>query len=94
MIDNKKLNSASVYKKHHQRGTLTDIRAVPKKSGAGNGNWGVVGDEMNTMEHDLMMTADTKNVQSSHIKIITPEEFLKLKNAFSAEPASIIESSY
>lgn len=30
-------------------GTLNDIRGPPKKSGAGNGNWGVVGDEINTM---------------------------------------------
>lgn len=39
-----------------------------------------------------MMTIDT--VQSSHIKIITPEEFLKLRDAFSAKPTSIIQSSH
>ncbi|CAG8820300.1 35994_t:CDS:2, partial [Racocetra persica] len=35
------------HEKHFQRGTLTDIRGQPKKSGAGNGNWGVLGDEIN-----------------------------------------------
>ncbi|RGB26501.1 hypothetical protein C1646_720991 [Rhizophagus diaphanus] len=93
IADSKKPNSASVYKKHHQRGTLTDIRGPLKKSGAGNGNWGVVGDEINTMEYNYMITG-TKNVQSSHIKVITPEEFLKMRNSFNAQPKPIIESSY
>ncbi|CAB4404015.1 unnamed protein product [Rhizophagus irregularis] len=62
IADSKKQNGTSVYKKHHQRGTLTDIRGTPKKSGAGNGNWGVVGDEINTMEYNYMITVGVEIV--------------------------------
>ncbi|CAG8436070.1 17161_t:CDS:2 [Funneliformis caledonium] len=87
ITDSKKQHVATPnQEKHHQRGTLTDIRALPKKSGAGNGNWGVVGDEINSEEYNLMMATNiTKlsNVQSSHIKVIATEEFMKLRNAVS-----------
>ncbi|RIA80344.1 hypothetical protein C1645_882214 [Glomus cerebriforme] len=89
IVDSKKQNGTGSYKKHHQRGTLLDIRGTPKKSGAGNGNWGVVGDEMNSLEYNLM-TTNTTNVQSSHIKVIAPEEFMKLRNASSAKPAAVV----
>ncbi|CAB4397924.1 unnamed protein product [Rhizophagus irregularis] len=62
IADIKKQNGTSVYKKHHQRGTLSDIRGPPKKSGAGNGNWGVVGDEINTMEYNYMITVGVEIV--------------------------------
>ncbi|CAB4476491.1 unnamed protein product [Rhizophagus irregularis] len=62
IADSKKQNGTSVYKKHHQRGTLIDIRGPLKKSGAGNGNWGVVGDEINTMEYNYMITVGVEIV--------------------------------
>ncbi|CAG8820779.1 9026_t:CDS:2, partial [Gigaspora rosea] len=61
-------------------GTLTDIRGQPKKSGAGHGNWGVLGDEINVIEQIITSSTLTTN-SSPHIRVITPEEFGKIKIA-------------
>ncbi|CAG8500694.1 367_t:CDS:2 [Scutellospora calospora] len=56
------------------------IRGQPKKSGAGNGNWGVLGDEINVIGQFL--TSSTLAINpSSHIRVITAEEFGKIKVA-------------
>ncbi|CAG8544539.1 10064_t:CDS:2 [Acaulospora morrowiae] len=77
MINNKR-------HERHQRGSLTDIRGQPKKLGAGNGNWGVIGDEINTEGLTLHHNFSRSDSDSVHIRIATLEEFSKMRNAVQA----------
>ncbi|CAG8435204.1 2372_t:CDS:2 [Diversispora eburnea] len=68
------------HEKHFQRGALSDIRSPLKKSGAGNGNWGVLGEEI--LDEEIYRFAPSKS-DLSHIKVIEAEEFSRLKSAVS-----------
>ncbi|KAF9921602.1 hypothetical protein FBU30_008320 [Linnemannia zychae] len=70
--------------RRQSRSSLGDPRAIPKKAGAGNANWGVPGCELNQQEQTSVLN-DSANMSSSPIEkkltVIDAKTFAQLQNS-------------
>ncbi|KAG0044617.1 hypothetical protein BGZ83_010159 [Gryganskiella cystojenkinii] len=65
--------------RRQSRNGLGDPRAIPKKAGAGNGNWGVPGIEVKDLEQDSFTGAGSSLVENK-ISVIDAESFSRLQS--------------
>jgi len=65
--------------RRQSRNGLGDPRAIPKKAGAGNGNWGVPGIEVKDLEQDSFTGAGSSPVENK-ISVIDAETFSRLQS--------------
>ncbi|KAL1920411.1 uncharacterized protein VTP21DRAFT_788 [Calcarisporiella thermophila] len=68
--------------RHYQRSGLFDIRGNPKKAGAGHGNWGVTGDEVNELDQqNLNSNENQAELTSGKIQVMHEQDFLVARRA-------------
>jgi hypothetical protein len=58
--------------RHQQKKGIKDIRGLPKKNGAGKGNWGKA-------EDDINYHTPSQAINSPSVQVVNQETFLKLK---------------
>ncbi|KAI9269286.1 hypothetical protein BDA99DRAFT_504069 [Phascolomyces articulosus] len=75
MTRTKKDPYAAKHEKHVARNGLTDIRSPLKKSGAGFGNWGLVGDELVDVKDDIHEQAVTEVNKDTKLQLVDSKVF-------------------
>ncbi|KAG0376724.1 hypothetical protein BGX24_007318 [Mortierella sp. AD032] len=75
-------DSANAPRERRQsRNGFSDPRAIPKKAGAGHGNWGVPGCELNQQEQTSALSGDMSTSPAENkITVIDAETFSMLQN--------------
>ncbi|KAF9908778.1 hypothetical protein EC991_009481 [Linnemannia zychae] len=67
--------------RRQSRNGFSDPRAIPKKAGAGHGNWGVPGCELNQQEQTSALSGDMSTSPAENkITVIDAETFSMLQN--------------
>ncbi|GJJ76827.1 hypothetical protein EMPS_09186 [Entomortierella parvispora] len=61
--------------RRQSRNGLGDPRAIPKKAGAGNGNWGVLGVEVKDLEQDSFTGAASSSPVENKISVTDAKTF-------------------
>ncbi|KAG0020148.1 hypothetical protein BGZ80_004699 [Entomortierella chlamydospora] len=70
---------AAAQRDRHQSRNGADPRAIPKKAGAGNGNWGVPGCELDQEEQNSLGNTATSPPESK-LNVIDAAAFSRLQN--------------
>ncbi|KAF8933183.1 hypothetical protein EDD21DRAFT_353899 [Dissophora ornata] len=76
---------AAAQRDRHQSRNGADPRAIPKKAGAGNGNWGVPGCELDQQEQTSALSNMATSPPENKITVIDAEAFSRLQNSGSAQ---------
>ncbi|KAF8948177.1 hypothetical protein BGZ47_006140 [Haplosporangium gracile] len=77
--------------RRQSRNGLSDPRAIPKKAGAGHGNWGVPGCELNQQEQNSALSDNVSmSPAENKITVIDAETFTMLQN--NSRPNSNIQA--
>ncbi|KAF9091315.1 hypothetical protein BGX29_006191 [Mortierella sp. GBA35] len=67
--------------RRQSKSNFSDIRAIPKKAGAGHGNWGVPGCELNQEEQTSALNGDISTSPAENkITVIDAETFSMLQS--------------
>ncbi|OAQ31497.1 hypothetical protein K457DRAFT_136013 [Linnemannia elongata AG-77] len=75
--------------RHQSRNGFSDPRAIPKKAGAGHGNWGVPGCELNQQEQTSALSDNVSTSPAENkITVIDAETFSKLQNNANSQAQS------
>ncbi|CAM0139816.1 unnamed protein product [Umbelopsis sp. WA50703] len=62
--------------RHEQRSDFSNVRGDMKKNGAGAGNWGQIGDEMNDERQTVMLDQANEN---GKLQLLDDKQFTKLR---------------
>ncbi|KAF9369740.1 hypothetical protein CPB97_003340 [Podila verticillata] len=66
--------------RRQSKGAISDVRAIPKKLGAGAGNWGVPGSEQERQDVASSNMTSSSSPPEKKLSVIDADAFSRLQN--------------